>query len=134
MKYEDMLKEGMKKVPKTAVESARFEVPKAKVLKQGNKTLLNNVFEIAAAIRREPQHLIKFLSLELGTSYDVKDKNVSFIGNFSGEYVDRKIQIYMKSYVLCSECNKPDTRLLTENNMNFIRCEACGARHPVKKL
>jgi len=132
--YEDLLKKGMEKVPKKTVSTQRFEVPKAKALKQGNKTIIFNIFDIANFLQRDPKHLIKFLSLELGTSYDVKDQKVSYIGNFSPDHINKKIEIYLKSYVLCTECGKPDTKLIKEGQMDYIRCEACGAKHPIKKV
>ena len=33
---------------------------------------------------------------------------------------------------LCPECKKPDTKLEKEGRVIFIRCMACGAKHPVK--
>jgi translation initiation factor 2 subunit 2 len=35
--------------------------------------------------------------------------------------------------VLCSECGLPDTRLVTENRTQMLRCDACGAFRPVSK-
>jgi len=40
----------------------------------------------------------------------------------------------MKLYVLCSECKKPDTILIKENRMTFVKCEACGARKRVEDI
>lgn len=132
--YEDLLKKGMKKVPKKVVETGRFEVPKAQAMKEGNKTVITNLFEVANALRRDTKHLVKFLSLELGTSYDIKNNRVYFIGNFSSEQVNKKIEIYIKNYVTCSDCYKPDTKLIEESGVFYIRCEACGAKHQVKKI
>lgn len=134
MDYEELLKKGMKKVPKTVVSTERFEIPKVNALKQGNKTVINNIFDIANFLHRDPKHLIKFLSLELATSYEIKEQRVFFIGNFGADHVNRKLDNYVKSYVICSDCNRPDTKLLKEGPLNFIKCEACGAKHPIKKV
>jgi translation initiation factor 2 subunit 2 len=131
--YRKLLEAGMKKISK--IESKRrFEVPKSKVMISGNKTIFNNFYELADALRRDPQHLLKFLLKELATSVDMREKKIIFIGNFTHELVDKKIDIYVKSYVICPECGKPDTKLLKEERNSFLVCEACGARQIVARV
>ena len=43
-----------------------------------------------------------------------------------------KIELYAKTFVLCQECNKPDTELMKEGGVLVMKCTACGAKHPVK--
>ena len=43
----------------------RFEIPKADSRVIGNKTVLNNFMHICSCFRRAPEHLCKFLSIEL---------------------------------------------------------------------
>jgi len=131
--YKKLLKAGMKNIRKTE-STRRFEVPKSRVLISGSKTIFNNFYEIASALRRNPQHLLKFLLKELATSVDMREKKVIFIGNFSQDLIDKKIDNYVKSYVLCPECGKPDTKLVKEDRNFFLVCEACGARHTVAKV
>ncbi|RLI78897.1 translation initiation factor IF-2 subunit beta, partial [Archaeoglobales archaeon] len=38
----------------------------------------------------------------------------------------------VKTYVLCKECNAPDTEFVREERVLMVRCLACGAKHPVK--
>jgi len=35
--------------------------------------------------------------------------------------------------VICSECGKPDTRLVKDDRVLMLRCDACGGHRPVKK-
>jgi translation initiation factor 2 subunit 2 len=46
--------------------------------------------------------------------------------------INQKIEQYVKEFVLCRECGKPDTELVKEDRLTFIHCMACGARHPVR--
>ena len=131
--YKKLLETGMKKIRKTE-STKRFDVPKSRVLISGSKTIFNNFYEIASALRRDPQHVLKFLLKELATSVDMREKKVIFIGNFSQALVDKKIDLYVKSYVLCPECSRPDTKLVKEDRNYFLVCEACGARHSVTKV
>ncbi len=132
--YEKLLERGMKKVPKASESGGRFQIPKARVLNQGMKTFIANFLEISGALRREPSHLMKFLLKELATSGEVKGKSAEFTGRFPQPLIEKKIEIYVKNHVLCQECGKPDTKLIRKDRLVFLKCEACGAKHPAKKI
>lgn len=132
--YEKLLERGMKKVPKKSESGGRFQVPRARVLNQGMKTIVANFLEISGALRREPQHLMKFLLKELATSGEVKGQSAEFTGRFLQPLIEKKIEIYVKNCVLCQDCGKPDTKLINQDKLEFLKCEACGAKHPAKRI
>jgi translation initiation factor 2 subunit 2 len=132
--YEEMLKKGLKKVPKDTESKDRFEIPKSQILRAGQKTIITNFTEIASHLRREQNHLLKFVLKELATSGELSGPRLTVIGNFSETAVDSKIDKYAKTYVFCTECKKPDTKLVKEGDYVIMKCEACGARHPVPKV
>jgi len=39
---------------------------------------------------------------------------------------------YIDTYVMCSECNRPDTHLVKQGRTILIRCDACGAFRSVR--
>ena len=43
------------------------------------------------------------------------------------------IKSYVEDYVICSECGKPDTRLVKDDRVMILRCDACGSHRPVRK-
>jgi translation initiation factor 2 subunit 2 len=129
MSYEEMLARGMKAVPKKIVATERFTVPRAQVMKAGARTVIINFMEIANALRREPAHLLKFLLKELATKGDVEKTRLTVLGNFTADQIDKKVEFYVKTYVMCSECGKPDTKMVREDRYYFLVCEACGAKH-----
>ncbi|RLJ08511.1 MAG: translation initiation factor IF-2 subunit beta [Candidatus Aenigmatarchaeota archaeon] len=131
MEYEKLLKEVLEKVPKKVEAKERFEIPKAQIQYAGAKTILLNFLEIADKLRRPKEHFQKFMLKELATKGELAGQRLILLGNFSQETVNRKIEAYVKKYVLCRECGKPDTRLLKERGYEFIVCEACGAKHSV---
>lgn len=134
MDYEKLLKKGLSKVPKGDHSGERFEIPETRAQKDGARTIITNFFDVAKALRRDPEHLLKFLVKELATSCDSKDsKKVVVLGNFSGIQIDKKIELYVEQYVTCPECGKPDTKLTKEDRLLFMICEACGARHSIGK-
>ncbi|MEM5812301.1 MAG: translation initiation factor IF-2 subunit beta [Candidatus Aenigmatarchaeota archaeon] len=132
--YEELLKRGMKKIPHSVESSERFELPKSQVQRAGQKTIISNFTEITGTLRREQNHFLKFLLKELATSGELQGSRLTVIGNFSEEMVNSKIEKYAKIYVFCPECKKPDTKLVKEGDYIIMKCEACGARHPVPKI
>lgn len=132
MSYKDMLKNAYKNLPDVSAQKARFEIPKVKGHIQGNKTVLSNFFQIAQALSRKPEHIIKFLTKELATPL-VRKQNYVIVGTkIPASRINEKIEKYVDEYVLCKECGKPDTKLIKEDKYLFVKCLACGSRRSVK--
>ena len=132
--YEELLKTGLRKVPHMGEDKGRFELPRANVERAGQKTIITNFTEMASHLRREQNHLLKFLLKELATSGELIGTRLIVIGSFSEDAVNSKVDKYAKTYIFCSECKKPDTKLVKEGEYMIMKCEACGARHPVPKV
>jgi translation initiation factor 2 subunit 2 len=133
MDYFKLLKEGMEKIQKQSLAESRFKLPSVEIQILGNKTIFKNFSQIASAMRREPKHLAKYLFKELASPGNIEGNQLIFNSRISAENLERKIQDYLKAYVYCKVCNSPDTKLIKENRILFIVCEACGARSPAKK-
>jgi translation initiation factor 2 subunit 2 len=134
MNYEELLNRAMEKLPKNVEKKDRFEVPKIFCEVSGSKTVLKNFGEILAVLRREPSHLAKYLSKGLATSGSVQGNSLIFQGKIYRENLQKKIDDYVKEFVYCKECGKPDTKLAKEGRIYFLVCEACGARHPARSI
>ena len=134
MDYEKLLKRGLSRVPKKSKETSRFEMPRARVQPAGAKTIITNFMELRGVFRREQGHLLKFLLKELATKGELDGTRLTVIGRFTEDMINRKLELYAKQYVLCPECHKPDTKIIKEGDYWFLKCEACGARHPVSKV
>jgi len=132
--YEKMLDLCMERLPKECREGSRFCIPRAEVLIQGARTIFLNFYDVSGALRLDPKHLLKFFLKELATSYEEKDKKVIFQGRFPGNLMDKKIEIYVKNYVICPNCCKPDTKLVKIDRIDFLKCEACGSKQVVKRM
>lgn len=133
MSYEELLKRGMEKVPKELKDQGRFTVPKAKTTPDGARTYIDNFYDMAKDLRREPAHMLKFMLKELATKGNMEGKRLLVLGRFSETQINSKIEIYVKQYVICDECGRPDTKLLKDEGYQFMKCEACGARHALGK-
>ena len=130
--YEEMLEQGIKNLPERSVNKERFEIPKVQGHIEGNKTIINNFLQIAGQLRRNPEHLLKFLQRELATPGIVKDGRLILGRKISSSQINEKIEKYAKSFVICKECGKPDTQLIKDGPAQMIKCMVCGARHPAR--
>lgn len=133
MKYEEMLNKARKELPKSVLKEAeRFEIPVVKGHIEGNKTIITNFYQIAAHLHREPSHMFKYILKELATPGELEKTRAVLGRKVSSMKIAEKIRAYVNEFVLCPECKKPDTVLEKEGKVLFIRCMACGAKHPVK--
>jgi translation initiation factor 2 subunit 2 len=132
MNYEEMLSDAYKNVKQIDVSSGRFEIPKIEGHFEGKKTILTNFFAIASHIRRDPEHFQKFILKELAVSGHREGDRLILNNKIPSVKINSKIEQYVKEFVLCKECAKPDTELTREGRLNFIHCLACGAKHSVR--
>lgn len=132
MDYEALLKRGRDALPESVQERGRFEIPKVVGHIQGNKTVISNFNQIASALGRDLNHILKFIFKALATPGKVVGTNVLLGAKISASRINDTIRQYANEYVLCAECGKPDTKLVTEGKVSSLRCAACGAKRPVK--
>ena len=130
--YEKLLEEAYKKVKQIKVSENRFEIPKVEGHFEGRKTILTNFFQIASHIRRKPEHFQKFMLKELAVSGQKEGDRLVLNMKVPSAKINQKIEQYIKEFVLCKECKKPDTELIKEGRLTFIHCLACGAKHSVR--
>jgi len=130
--YEKLLEEAHKKIKKIDSNGSRFEIPKIEGHFEGKKTILTNFLQIASHIRRKPEHFQKFILRELATSGNIEGNRLILNNKIPSAKINAKIEDYVKEFVLCKECKKPDTELIKEDRLTFIHCLACGAKHSVR--
>jgi len=130
-KYKELLEKLYKQVKRVEV-TERFEVPKAEGMIEGGKTIITNFSQICSILRRNPEHVSKFLSRELATQAIIEGERLVLNRRLLSSQVNDKIDAYVKEFVLCPECGKPDTELIKEKGFMFIHCLACGAKKSVR--
>jgi len=134
MEYEGLLKKAMEKLPKKSEEKKRFILPQVICEVSGTKTFFRNFGEIANSLRRDTTHLSKYLFKELATPGSIQGNILIFQRKVSKEMLEEKLNDYLKGFVYCKECGEPDTKLIKEDKIFFIKCEACGARYPIRPI
>ncbi len=129
--YEKLLESAYKDI-KPIEDSGRFEIPKIEGHVEGKKTILTNLSQIASTLRRNQEHLLKYLLKELATSGKIQENRVILQRKIPSGKINEKVQSYANEFVICKECQKPDTELIKQDRFLFIHCLACGAKHSVR--
>jgi len=130
--YESMLEQAYAKIKPIEHNGERFEIPKIEGHFEGKKTIITNFYQIASYIRRNPEHFQKFMLKELATSGQKEGDRLILNNKVPSAKINLKIEEYVKEFVVCKECGKPDTELVKQDRFTFINCLACGAKHSVR--
>lgn len=134
MNYEALLDKAYKELPDVLKEHSRFERPTADSMVQGKITIVKNLGDIAKAINRKPDLISKYLIKELGTAGTHDGQHLTVKGQFRQSQIQDRLDAFLDEFVLCSECKRPDTKILREDRINFLVCEACGARRSLGSI
>ena len=112
--------------------SERFELPLVDVMWEGQKTFLRNFADFPKVLRRDPDKVLQYLSKEFAVPAERIGDKAMFIGKRDPDDFTRLFRIYVKDYVECLTCHSPDTKIVKENRISFLVCEACGAKSTMK--
>ncbi|XP_014225741.1 eukaryotic translation initiation factor 5 [Trichogramma pretiosum] len=112
----------------------RYKMPRiqAKVEGKGNgiKTVIVNMVEVAKAIGRPATYPTKFFGCELGaqTQFDFKNERFIVNGSHDASKLQDLLDGFIRKYVLCPNCDNPETELLVNARKGTISqgCKACG--------
>ncbi|XP_002162828.1 eukaryotic translation initiation factor 5 [Hydra vulgaris] len=112
----------------------RYKMPKliAKVEGKGNgiKTVIVNMADVAKALARPPAYPTKFFGCELGAQTQIDKKNDRYIvnGSHSGDKLQEILDTFIEKFVLCEECDNPETTFSVQPKKEKITstCSACG--------
>ncbi|MBO8182684.1 MAG: translation initiation factor IF-2 subunit beta [Archaeoglobus sp.] len=132
--YEELLEKAYAEMPAEVTRRERFEIPRVKVQREGNRTIIKNLSQIAKTLNRSEEHLYKYMVKSLGTAGILESGRIVLQGKFTEDEVQRELNGYVKEYVLCKECQSPDTEFKKEERVLFVKCLACGAKHPVRNI
>ena len=132
MDYEALLTRARSKIPESVLTKERFELPKVLGRLEGSKTIITNLTQIAAALRRPIDQLVKYLLKELATPGVLKGSLLLLGAKMPASRVNDKVRQYAEEFVFCQKCGKPDTDIKKEGGFTVLICSVCGTRRPVK--
>ncbi len=132
--YMELLQRARSQLPQKVLTKERFIMPSIESIIEGSKTYIVNWPEILKSLNADEQrkdHLSKYLARENATSAVEEGNRLVLQGRFSEPQLNKVLTTYIKHYVLCPICGKPDTHLIKEERLTIKVCEACGARQAV---
>ena len=133
IEYESLLKRIQDKLSDVKKETSdRFELPVVDVMWEGQKTYLRNFAEFPKILRRDPDKVLQYLSKEFAVPAERLGDKAMFVGRRAPDDFTRLFQIYVKDYLECPTCKSPDTKIVKENRISFLICEACGAKSTLR--
>eukprot|EP00298_Acanthocystis_sp_HF-20_P010672 c18983_g1_i2.p1 GENE.c18983_g1_i2~~c18983_g1_i2.p1 ORF type:complete len:237 (+),score=57.32 c18983_g1_i2:184-894(+) len=110
----------------------RYKMPdiQVKIEGRGNgiKTVIPNMGEIAAALKRDPGYPTKYFATELGAVSMWDDKrNVGIVnGKHEKPVLAKLLADFINRYVLCPQCHLPETDLKVKKGSIYAQCRACS--------
>lgn len=118
--------------------SYRYQMPTLTIKHEGRtggtKTRLTNLAEIAGAIGRPEEFIMKYITNKLSCASYVKESNYILQGTFTLEQIKDALYAYIQEYVLCPTCKLPETVLSYSGKTSVLshKCAACGAKTSIK--
>lgn len=133
MDYEELLKKAKANLPARST-TTRLEIPDPETAISGRQTIIKNFGDIAKVIRRDPKHFAKYMFKELAVPGDTRGNELVLQSKIGFTMIKKRIDSYVSEFVVCTECGKPDTQMTKDGKMYFMKCEACGAKKPLRAI
>ena len=112
--YEEFLDKAYEKVPENVKQSSRFETPKVRLRIESRNTFITNFNKIIFTLNRDKRHFLGIFLKKAGTMGEIRGQQLFLKGQYKEQVLNRLIENYTKTYVLCSICKKPDTQIQRE--------------------
>jgi translation initiation factor 2 subunit 2 len=110
-----------------------------KIAREGTKkTIFLNFEEICIKLHRESDHVVAYISTELGTTVSIQEGGRLVLrGRFNQKGIENILRNYINEYVLCGSCKSVNTYFKKSelNKLFFLKCEVCKASrfiNPIK--
>jgi len=134
LSYEELLERPRKSLESSDLKSKieRLELPEPETYWLGRKTIFKNFMDYPRIMRRDPGKILMYLAKELATAASLDGERAVFIGRKDRQSFSVLLKRYMKEKVVCPICGGPDTHVEKLKRVQFLVCEACGARSSTK--
>jgi len=132
--YKELLDKAYNELSKKETKEERFKIPELISIIQGKKTIIKNFMLVAKTLKRDPKQIIKFFVKETGVPANLDGQQLILTGSFNSYRISQMYKKYIAGFVICKQCGKPDTKLISEHGVTVLKCEACGAINAVKKI
>ncbi len=131
--YDELIDKAYEKIPDNVKKLSRFVIPKVELRNEAKYTYITNFNKIINSLMRDRKHFIGVFLKKVGTMGEIRGQQLFLKGIYKEKVLNRLIEQYSKTYVLCRICNKPDTDIQREGKKSYLKCTACGAREEIRE-
>ena len=131
--YDELIDKAYEKIPDNVKKLSRFEIPKVEIRIEAKNTYITNFNKIINTLIRDRKHFIGVFLKKVGTMGEIRGQQLFLKGIYKEQVLNKLIEQYSKTYVLCRICNKPDTNIQREGKKNYLKCTACGALEEIRE-
>jgi translation initiation factor 2 subunit 2 len=131
--YNKLLDKAYERIPENVKQSGRFEIPTVELRIESKNTFIINFNKILNTLNRDKKHFLGIFLKKAGTMGEIRGQQLFLKGQYKENVLNRLIENYTKTYVLCNICNKPDTQIQREGKKLYLKCTACGAREEIRE-
>ncbi|KAI4292032.1 translation initiation factor 5 [Pancytospora philotis] len=104
----------------------RYKMPALQTADESGRTLLANLDQIARALCRDPEHILKYIGTSLGCSQIKSTGGYALNGRFEQRRLQALIYDFIDIFVLCPACGNPETCFVLRDGLQRV-CNSCGA-------
>ena len=105
----------------------RYTMTKLNIIKQKNKTIIDNLETVCKDLEREPGLLISYLKKKFNASFTYKDGILSTTRtDINYKEFETVLREFIEYYVLCERCKLPETELHKNDNTLNLMCKCCS--------
>jgi translation initiation factor 5 len=98
----------------------------------GQKTVLLNLKDVSNALDRPIELLVRYFGIELSVqSRQESETRVTINGTFTSSQLLDTLNKFIDTFVMCPNCNLPDTNLGIKKEQVRVICKACGAKEVI---
>lgn len=130
--YEELLEEALKKLPEKVEIKDRYALPEINVIYVKNKTIVKNIYKILEKIKRSEKDFKKIFFRIIGIPGRFEKEGLVLNAVISKDVIKRKLEEYVQNFVVCEVCGKPETIIIEEEGIKYLKCEACGAKKIIR--
>jgi len=139
--YDKLLKilcDTVKKNNPDLQKKKKIKADHPELARDGSKKLVyTNFKKTCEALRREPEHVMKYIMAELSV-YGSIDSDGSLIirGKFRVHQLEEQLKKYTEEYVCCAICRSVDTEITKDSQTRCyqLTCNKCTASRTVAHL
>jgi len=110
----------------------RYTMIKLNVIKQRNKTVIDNLHLVAADLDRNPIMIANFFRKKMGIAMTYKNGILSTSADLNYSHFDNPLREFIQLYVLCGVCKLPETIFFIKDNKVSLECKCCSNKTVIK--